>query len=349
MRRLDFVRLSSAGLAGALLAPGSACSAAQAAQTPLVPFRMYSYHWDDHYFAWLPAHPRFESIELMTVSRGPLAPPLRWAFFTERAAPKRQQHYYDDAAIAKASGGIYAPISVALGPANAAGLASAAIGFSDATDEELRWTLSFAPEAAFSPAGLTDQSGHDAVDMTLFFYREKVAYAQFASVTIGDVSYPPSLSPAGSGSSPPAAYSRNVFTAIVPYGPYAGTFDGGAIALDDGRRLALLPAGSAAADGDALLLSPQGTAPVGYRIAAYGHTTELAFDAPLRAGRCAFSLAFDDATSVLSGTARTLENGAVTTVAFEPLVPAWSRSYAFTTRFERTADGFLATTRRGLA
>jgi hypothetical protein len=352
MRRLDFVGLSAAGIAGALLASQARGGAETSPQVPLVPFQLYSYHWDDHYFAWLPGHPRFESIELMTVSRGPSVPPLRWAFLTERAAPKRQIHYYNDAAIAKASGGTYASIALTLGPANAAGLARATIRFRGEDGDEVRWTLSFAPTASFASAGLTDQSGHDAADVTLFFYREKVAYAERARVTIGGVSYVPSLSRAGGGSAPPAAYSRNIFTAIVPYEAYSGRFDGDALRLDDGRSMRLarngLGPGGSGGGGDALVLSLRGANPVDYRLVSYGHSTAVAFGAPLQPGRCTFSLSFDGFARVLQGVARVSEDGRVSTLAFEPLVPGWARSYAFTTRFERTSAGFTASTRGGL-
>ena len=50
------------------------------ASLPFVPLYGSVYVWDDHYFAWLPTHPVYESFEIMTVRRGPEAP----AFFLQR-------------------------------------------------------------------------------------------------------------------------------------------------------------------------------------------------------------------------------------------------------------------------
>jgi hypothetical protein len=110
-----------------------------------------------------------------------------------------------------------------------------------------------------------------------------------------------------------------------------------------------LARGSIPAGVDGFVLSLRGGDPIGYRATSYGHSTAISFESPLRPGSCAFAVAFDAFAGVLQGTTRVTEERAVTTVAFEPLFPAWARNYAFTTRFERTSAGFTASTRRGLA
>lgn len=342
MDRLRFLGGSAAALASVA---ARAASASTGAGSPLVPFRLYSQHWDEHYFAWLPSHPRFEAIEVMTADRGPSTPPLHWAFFTERAGAKTQVHYYDDADVARGAGARYAKIGLELGAPNAAGIGDATIAFTDEAGLAVRWRVGFAPDASFAPAGLTDQSGHAADRIALYFYREKTAPARAATVTIGDAPFPPSLSYDGTQPAAPGAYSRNIFTAVVPYGDYGGRLEGTSLVLSDGTRLAPRPGGDGLT-GDGVVLRMREGALLQYRVAPYGRPTTFTFEGPLRAGRTRYALAFDDGASVLSGTALVTVEGAITTIVMQPESPAWSRGYGFTTRFERSATGFRAATRR---
>ena len=74
------------------------------AETPLVPIASYLYHWDHHWYIWLPGDPVYEAVEIMAAER-PKSSPLVWAFFTERNPPKHQTHYFNDALAAVAVGG----------------------------------------------------------------------------------------------------------------------------------------------------------------------------------------------------------------------------------------------------
>jgi hypothetical protein len=74
------------------------------AETPLVPIPSYLYHWDHHWYIWLPGDPVYEAVEIMAAER-PKSAPLVWVFFTERNPPKHQTHYFNDAQAAAAGGG----------------------------------------------------------------------------------------------------------------------------------------------------------------------------------------------------------------------------------------------------
>jgi hypothetical protein len=145
-----------------------------------------------------------------------------------------------------------------------------------------------------------------------------------------------------------SAYSRNIFTAVVPYGDYRGAMEGAALVLSDGTRLVPQPGGDGLAGGNVVLERRDGGL-VRYRVTSRGRPVTITFAAPLSAGRTPYALAFDDGPSVLRGTALvTLEPG-VTTIAMQPEFPAWSHAYGFTTRIERDGAGFRATTRRAPA
>ena len=120
----------------------------------------------------------------MAPKRGPNRPPLLWVFFTERAVPKRQINYYNDAqvAAARAAAGTtaqFADIKFAMTGTKGAPRGVAA-GFVDFEDRPVTVEVGFVPEArlATANAGLTDQIGHSGERLLLLFFREKGARAQ---------------------------------------------------------------------------------------------------------------------------------------------------------------------------
>src|SRR6516162_3346133 len=68
-----------------------------ASAKPLVPLLSFLQHGDHHWYAWLPGDGVYEAVEVMATERGGQEP-LVWVFFTERAPPKNQVNYYNDAA-----------------------------------------------------------------------------------------------------------------------------------------------------------------------------------------------------------------------------------------------------------
>ena len=85
---------------------------------PLVPLLSFLQHWDHHWYAWLPGDPVYEAVEVMSTERSGREP-LVWVFFTERAPPKNQANYYNDAtavAASKARGRLahFVPLSFAM-------------------------------------------------------------------------------------------------------------------------------------------------------------------------------------------------------------------------------------------
>ena len=85
---------------------------------PLVPILSFLQHWDHHWYVWLPGDSLYEAVAVMATERGPQGP-LVWVFFTERAPPKNQANYYNDAtavAASKARGRLahFVPLSFAM-------------------------------------------------------------------------------------------------------------------------------------------------------------------------------------------------------------------------------------------
>lgn len=74
--------------------------------TPVIPAHMSIQHWDNHWFVWLPTHPIYEAVEVMS-NDAPNEQPLVWVFFTERDGAKTQIHYYNDQAQVRAHPGSF--------------------------------------------------------------------------------------------------------------------------------------------------------------------------------------------------------------------------------------------------
>ena len=96
---------------GALFVLVSPLLSSQAQEVQMVPLVSNFYHWDHHWYIWLPGDPLYEAVEVMSKQRGGGTPPLVWVFFTERSGPKRQTHYFNDAQVAAARGAYFREIA----------------------------------------------------------------------------------------------------------------------------------------------------------------------------------------------------------------------------------------------
>ena len=65
------------------------------AAAPVVPLVTAHHHWDHHWFVWLPRHPVYESVEVMSIDSAGDYFRAVWVFFTERRGGKRQTHFFD--------------------------------------------------------------------------------------------------------------------------------------------------------------------------------------------------------------------------------------------------------------
>ena len=64
--------------------------------SPAVPLTSHHVHFDHHWYVWLPRHPTYEAVEVMSVDAPHNPYKLVWVIFTERDGEKRQHHFIDD-------------------------------------------------------------------------------------------------------------------------------------------------------------------------------------------------------------------------------------------------------------
>ena len=273
-----------------------------------LPLAFDYYVWDDHYFMALPDHPVFESFEIMTIDRG-AGPPLAFAFFTEREAPKRQHRYFNDRRFAR-NGASYADITVEAGPLKTGVPRAIDLRFT-AKDGHVRFRCAFPAIArSMRPAGLTDQSGHGRGLYTLYFYRERAAETADASLTIDGAAVRAGRSREGA-----VVYSQGILTGIVPFGTFP---------------IARRPETFEVA-GASMTLSADGRGIEACENRSYGHAMSVRFGDRLRPSpmTTTYHVALESHRSVASGGVEVDTHGGVVTTTFRPQRPAWTSSYGF--------------------
>ena len=215
------VRNLLAGAAGLLCLAGPAAPANAAA--PVVPLVSHHQYWDHHWFVWLPRHPVYESVEIMSIDAAGSPYRAVWVFFTERHGGKRQLHFFDDRRIVENfPGSHYRPIIYRRSGAAGRGQSvRAALTGLDGEGIEIAVDLADRPLTPVR-TGLTDQSGHSADRRILLFHRDRNALARSNEVRTGgrDYSFRPGDDPMGKHGFM-AAYSARIQAAVIPFGRWS--------------------------------------------------------------------------------------------------------------------------------
>ena len=224
----SFLRAAAAFVLGLL--PGVAglsCLIGQVAPagaaTPVVPLVTAHHHWDHHWFVWLPRHPVYESVEVMSIDSAGDYFRVVWVFFTERHGGKRQTHFLDNRQIVERfPGSHYRPIEYERSGAPGQGQ-SVRVALAGLDDVPIEIAVDFADRPLTrTGAGLTDQSGHSAGTLFLLFHRDRTALARTNEVRIGggDYSFRAGDDPTGKHRFM-AAYSAGIQIAVVPFGQWS--------------------------------------------------------------------------------------------------------------------------------
>ena len=212
------VRNLLAGAVGLLCLAGPAGAAA-----PVVPLVSHHQYWDHQWFVWLPRHPVYESVEIMSVDTAGSPYRAVWVFFTERRGGKRQVHFFDDRQIVEYFPGSHYREIEYKRSGNSDGGQSVQVALKGLDGEPIE----IAVDAADRPltregAGLTDQSGHGADTVVLLFLRDRSALARTHRVRIGgrDFSFRAGDDPAGTHRFK-AAYSAGIQIGVIPFGNWS--------------------------------------------------------------------------------------------------------------------------------
>ena len=195
----------------------SSTSAAWETRVPFVPLTSTLAHWDHHWFVWLPRHPVYESVEIMSreAPENPLQ--LVWVFFTERDGPKRQVHYLNNLDVVTRWGGsLYREIHYERS-GTAGRSQGVTVRFHDQNNQPVDIAIT-GDDRPLSPAGLTNQSGHAATRHFLVFFREQQALAVRNRVVIAGEDFSFNTDDASTARYRfKAAYSANVYVVTLPF------------------------------------------------------------------------------------------------------------------------------------
>jgi hypothetical protein len=317
-------------------------SSSAMAETPLVPINSVLYHWDHHWYIWLPGDPVYEAVEVMAAERGPSDAPLVWVFFTEREGAKHQTHYLNDARIAAVLGGQTVDIAFKMTGAEG-GSRGLSVAFKNNKGQSVAIDVEVNTDAPLRTegGGLTNQIGHSADRLFLIFFREKAAFADKWRVLVDDVNVA-ATQPGQNHSAPfPAAYSHNIFVGGFPFGERRVAFDGHganedlgivhfARASDNGPYTTTLRDRSRieldATQDDALHAYRQSD-PTG------DHTLEITFNPPVPGPNriasevdSAFSISLDDFRNLLSGSAHVIRHDDAVKLEWRFDQPEWARA-----------------------
>ena len=193
-----------------------------AAAAPAVPLISNHVYFDHHWYVWLPRHPTYEAVEVMSID-APYNPyRLVWIIFTEREGGKRQHHLMDDRQIAEAVDDFhYREIDYRrAGGAEEGQSVYASFTGPDGARVEVEIDAEGLPLTEVG-AGLTDQSGHSADELVMLFHRHRSARTDNNRVVIGgkDFSFRVGDDPDGVHRFV-AGYSAGIQIVIMPFGQW---------------------------------------------------------------------------------------------------------------------------------
>ena len=336
-------------LAG-LIAPASAAA-------PVVPLVTAHHHWDHHWFVWLPRHPVYESVEVMSIDSAGGFYRAVWGFFTERHGGKRQVHFFDDRQIVEGfPGSHYRPIDYERSGSPGQGQ-SVRVALTGLDDVPIEIVVDLADRPLTrTGAGLTNQSGHSADTLFLLFHRDRTALAWTNEVRVGGADYS-----FRAGDDPPAkhrfmaAYSAGIQIAVIPFGQWSFS--------RHEERLSANAAGLSFAvtepDGGVRLTASQpgyrnriavdlnaGGALTGYRHDAATHRLALSFDAalplavdsPRSANQFAVHMNPDKPVARGEVVSELMEGGRRLTWRFHS--PQWTANYPFESIIKPNGGGY---------
>lgn len=359
------MRSLAAALCAALL--GAACASPQAgaaaAPAPLAPvFTNYSY-FDHHWIQWLPDHPVYEAIEAQ-VYDGPDDRRFIRVFLTERAPPKRQTYYFNDAETAERwSGGRAFARDIDLDHTpNAGGAHDLTLRFADANGAPLEWTMRFDPTDAPQSygAGLRPSQGHAADTAYIFHYYGRSAVAREARLSLDRESFIYRRDDADlARRGPKTGYTAGSYTPVVRLGVFACDQEGMALRCDEDRifrpaagGLRTAPFGYAGLSAVELQLTQGAAAAYVHRFG--DHSFRFDFSPPLpplaslRGGeRFAYSVSLDDDANLVTGSIISARSGDDVVLTWTPASPAWMAAQPMTTIVSPRESGYTLSLRAG--
>ena len=331
--------------------------------SPAVPLTSHHVHFDHHWYVWLPRHPTYEAVEVMSVDAPHNPYKLVWIIFTERDGEKRQHHFIDDRRITeyvdnfhyreidyRRAGEFGKGQSVHASFSGLDGAAGVEIAI-EAEGMPLKW----------HDDGLTDQSGHSAEKLVMLFHRVSGSLTERNSVVIDgrDFSFRAGDDPEGKHPFV-AAYSAGIQIVVFPFGQWSFATseshlsdDAAGLSFDVEVRtggVALVADLPGYRDRITIELDADG-ALERYRHDVGSHRMVISLDEPLPlTGSAAeatsrFSILMDPDEPVASGRVVSEPTGSGRRLSWTIDTPSWGLGYPFQSVIEQRSDETMLTVR----
>ena len=335
---------------------------ARGSAAPAIPLISEHHYFDHHWYVWLPRHPTYEAVEVMSIDTPSNPYRLVWVFFTEHEGAKRQHHFISDRRIAEGVDDFhYREIDYLRTGGSGAGQ-RVSVSFTDleGASVEVEIDAEDVPLTKFG-AGLTDQSGHSAALLVLLLHRERTAVTERNRVVIGgqDFSFRAGDNPEGKHRFV-AAYSAGIQIVAFPFDRWSFANDdarlidsAAGLSFDIRRRtggMDLVAARPGYQNRATIELNSEG-ALERYRHEVSGHRIAISLDealpltgpGPQSASR--FSILMDPDEPVASGRVVSMptENGRRLSWTID--TPSWAAGYPFESVIEQQDDGLTLTIR----
>jgi Reverse transcriptase (RNA-dependent DNA polymerase) len=342
-----------------LTQPIKAEKSAQALPPLRIPFLVSFSYWQNHWFLWMPQHPLYESLEVMSYE-DPAHPrqPLVWAFFTERNGAKHQVHYLNDQAVVKSWGGeaYYRPIQYKSSEWSN-GARNIDIEFTDKNGKTINFTADFSASLPLTTehAGLTNQIGHDADSFFLIFFREKHTTSKTLQLLIGGKDYSFQETQATHSIRFHAAYSRNIYVATIGYGHFHVTQNGKTSTISDCEVPRWNDTGrswggdESALGARSIVYTDTNGAMREYQALSHGHTFRMEFRPPLQSapGQVSrYSISLDALSDLVTGSVTTRQQGDEFVYQWRPEAPDWAAAIRYRSVLEPVQHGYAVDVNR---
>ena len=199
----------------------AAAVADQAQSKLLIPINTNFSYWDHHWIMWIPRHPLYEAIEVLSVDSMSY-PNVRLVrvFFTEKKTGK-QVHYFNNANVVRNWRGEAHYRDMDYRADGQSGRAmNLHLKFKDKDDKPVELKIEGAKDGALSDggAGLKPQGSHGADTVFLLFYNGPSNSQVEGRLQIGGEDFSPVHKVGEDGRSYRVAYSRTAYTAVISYG-----------------------------------------------------------------------------------------------------------------------------------
>jgi hypothetical protein len=314
-------------------------------------------HWDHHWFVWLPRHPVYEAVEILSRDTPGDPRKLVIVFFTERAGGKRQDFYLDNAdAVAQWPGGLYRPIRYTRSGTDE-GTQGVRVAFTDKDGHPVE--VEVAVDARpLRPGGLTNQSGHSATQHFLVFFRAQQALAVQNRVVIDGQDFSFNTDEGVEGQYRfKAAYSAQVSSVSMPFTTIRFRPEPGQLVssmghvfrptrmAEDGMAYVSTAVGHDGRDSTVTLALEAGGGLTRYVHAVGAHRFDIHFSPPLRLeldappAAVTYRMSLDDVRDLVMGQVITQCDGQSVLLEWQHTQPLWAQAYRFQSVITREESG----------